>query len=166
VQEVAVLQVEARDPEPWQELAVELALRRAAATVYVDGLGGPVDGVLAHATTDALVLELPDGDQPEHGEVFWIPLQRVIGIRASFRRVDTEVEQRRRVQDNPDLLERIRAAAAPHTGDVRRVGHDLVRGPAPEVVARQLGGEVPVADVEVALRILIERGELPHEPLC
>ena len=159
---MAVLDVNIDEPAPWQSGLAGLAAMGATASVVVEGLDSPVEGVLVEIAEDrGLLLEQHEAGT-ERGTVMWVPLARVVSVSAPSRRRDVAAEHRARIEADTVFLSQIRELAVAHAGRTRQIGRRTFNGLMPQDVFDEVEG-YSTQDIAAALSILAERGELPTD---
>ena len=157
---VTVLDVNIDEPAPWKYGLAGLAAMGATASVVVEGLDSPVEGVLVEIAEDrGLLIEQREAGT-ERGTVMWVPLARVVSVSAPYRRRDVAAEHRARIEADTAFLSQIRELAVAHAGRTRQIGRRTFKGLMAHDVVEEVQG-YSTQDVAVALSILAERGELP-----
>ena len=159
---MAVLDVNIDEPAPWKYGLAGLAAMGTTASVVVEGLDSPAEGVLVEIAEDrGLLLEQHEADT-ERGTIIWVPLARVVSVSAPYRRRDVAAGHRARIEADTVFLSQIRELAIVHAGRTRQIGRRTFKGLMPQDVFEEVEG-YSIQDIEVALSILAERGELPTD---
>ena len=159
---MAVLEVDIDEPAPWKYGLAGLAATGATASVVVEGLETPVEGVLVEIAEDRGLLIERHEPGTESGTAIWVPLARVVSVSVPYRRRDVAAEHRARIEADTDLLSQIRELAVAHAGRTRQIGSRTFRGLMPQDVVEEVQG-YSSQDIAVALSILAEHGELPTD---
>lgn len=162
---MAVIKVDVNEPEPWRGGLLSMVARTASAEVIVEGLADPVSGELVQLTNDELMITAPDGDDTNGGSITVVSMTRVIAVKALWEFVDRAAEDRHRVEADHALLDRVREIARAHATRVRQVGPTRIRGPLAHEVSAELR-DVPTRDVQIALDLLIDRGDVTVESIA
>lgn len=153
------------DEDVWAVGLARIVVARADAAVTVEGLDAPVTGALVHVGRDGFVVIDQREDDSDVGTVVLVPADRIISVRAAYRRRDSEAERRAAVAADEPFLDRVRELAEPLTDRIRQVGSTRVAGAAAHDLEPLLR-EGPYAHydrahIEAALELLEERGLLP-----
>lgn len=88
------LEVDIDEPFPWQHGLTGLTKMGAAASVVVEGLQTPVDGILVNTSEDGGLLLEQQQPGTESGTIIWVPLDRIVSVSVPYQRRDVAAERR------------------------------------------------------------------------
>ena len=159
---MTLLDVDINEPAPWQYGLAGLTDLGATASVVVEGLEVPVEGVLAEVAKDRGLLIEQRQAGTETGTVVWVPVERLVSVSVPYQRRDVAAEQRARIEADTAFLARVRELAVAHAGRTRQIGTRTVTGLMPKDVVSEFEG-YSIQDIQTALLILAERGEMPTD---